>query len=144
MDRKPRDPKAGILSGGIGFHIAWVGTLMMVGSLALFIWSLDRDIDESRTLVFYLLTTFQVFHVLAIRVDRNSVFTEGIFRNRYLILAILLTVALQLVVIYAPPLQAAFRTTSLPPVELVWVTLVGSSVFFAVEFEKWLRRRRTG
>jgi P-type Ca2+ transporter type 2C len=144
MDRKPRDPKAGILSGGIGIHIAWVGTLMMVGSLALFVWALDRDIDEARTLVFYLLTTFQVFHVLAIRVERNSVFTEGVFRNRYLILAIVLTVALQLLVIYWPPLQPLFRTVPLPLEEILWVTMVGSSIFFAVELEKWLRRRREG
>jgi len=144
MDRKPRDPKAGILSGGISPHIAWVGTLMMVGSLSVFLWAMGdgRPVDEARTLVFYLLTTFQVFHVLAIRVERNSVFTDGVFRNRYLILAVVLTVALQLLVIYAPFLQAAFKTVPLPPEELLSVTLIGSSVFFAVEFEKWLRRRR--
>jgi len=143
MERKPRNPRAGILSGGISPHIAWVGTLMMVGSLSVFVWATrdGRPADEARTLVFYLLTTFQVFHVLAIRVERNSVFTDGIFRNRYLILAVVLTVALQLLVIYAPFLQAAFRTVPLPPEELLWVTLLGSSVFFAVEFEKWLRRR---
>ncbi|MGI0148996.1 MAG: cation-translocating P-type ATPase, partial [Thermoplasmata archaeon] len=127
MDRKPRDPRASILSGGISWHIAWVGTLMMVGSLAVFVWAIgmgNRPVDEARTLVFYLLTTFQVFHVLAIRVERNSVFTEGVFRNRYLILAIILTMALQLLVIYAPPLQSAFRTLPLPPGELLWVTLL--------------------
>jgi len=85
---------------------------------------------------------FQVFHVIAIRVERNSVFTEGLFRNRYLILAVVLTMALQILVIYALPLQAAFRTVSLPLWDLLWITLIGSSVFFAIEFEKWLRRRR--
>lgn len=142
MDRKPRDPKASILSGGIGFHIAWVGVLMMVGALALFLWAIgNRTQAEARTLVFYVLTMFQVFHVLAIRVERKSVFTEGFFRNRYLIAAVAITVGLQFLVIYAAPLQTAFETVAIPWEDLVLATLVGSSVFFAVEFEKWLRRR---
>lgn len=147
MDRKPRDPKAGILSGGIGFHIAWVGALMAVGALAVFQWAIanrpgDAELEEPRTLVFFLLTMFQVFHVLAIRVERNSVFKEGFFRNRHLIAAVLGTVALQLLVIYAPFLQAAFRTRALPLEELLAAALIGSSVFFAVEIEKAVRRRR--
>ncbi|MGQ0798196.1 MAG: cation-translocating P-type ATPase [Methanobacteriota archaeon] len=147
MDRKPRDPKAGILSGGISLHILWVGVLMMVGSLGLFVWSLgntvsDAEHREARTLAFYVLTVFQVFHVLAIRVDRKSVFTEGFFRNRHLVVAVLLTLGLQLMVIYLPLFQAAFRTVALPAEQLLLATLVGSTVFVAVEFEKWLRRRR--
>jgi Ca2+-transporting ATPase len=147
MDRKPRDPKAGVLSGGIGVHIAWVGILMTVGTLSLFVWSLqntasDPEHRQARTLAFYVLTMFQVFHVLAIRVERKSVFTEGFFRNRHLIFAVLLTVGLQLMVIYLPFFQVAFRTVPLAAGELILATLIGSSVFFAVEFEKWLRRRR--
>ena len=147
MERKPRDPKAGVLSGGIGFHIAWVGTLMTVGTLALFVWSLqntpaDPEHRQARTLAFYVLTVFQVFHVLAIRVERKSVFTEGFFRNRHLIIAVLLAVGLQLMVIYVPTFQLAFKTLPLTAGELLLATLIGSSVFFAVELEKWLRRRR--
>ncbi len=147
MDRKPRNPRAGILSGGIAPHIVWVGALMMIGTLAIFLWALqnrppEAGLREGRTLVFYVLTMFQAFHVLAIRVDRYSVFKDGFFRNRYLIGAVLLAVGLQLLVIYAPPLQVAFRTIPLPWEELLVATLIASSVFFAVEFEKWIRRRR--
>jgi len=138
MDRKPRDPKAGILAAGMGFHIAWVG------ALGLYVWALPPRLaaDEARTLVFYTVAMFQVFHVLAIRVSRESVFTAGFFRNPYLIGAVLLTVALQLAVVYIPALQVPFRTQPLPWNELLVATLVASSVFFAVELEKWVRRRR--
>ncbi len=142
MDRRPRDPKTGILAEGMGFHIAWVGTLMAVGALGLYVWALPRlAADEARTLVFYTVAMFQVFHVLAIRVYRESVFREGFFRNRYLIGAVLLTVALQLAVVYIPALHVPFRTQPLPWNELLVATLVASSVFFAVELEKWVRRR---
>ncbi len=143
MDRKPRDPKTGILAEGMGLHIAWVGSLMAVGSLGLYLWALPRlQPEEARTLVFYTVAMFQVFHVLAIRVSRESVFKEGFFRNPYLIGAVLLTVALQLAVVYVPALQVPFQTRSLPWNEALGATLVASTVFFAVELEKWARRRR--
>ncbi len=142
MRQKPRNPRAGILSGGMAFHIVWVGTLMTVGTLAMFSWTLSfRDIKEARTLVFYTLTMFQMFHVLAIRVERESVFTAGFFANKFLIAAVLSTVALQFMVIYVPFFQGPFETRALPLEELLIATLVASSVFFAVELEK-LRRRR--
>jgi Ca2+-transporting ATPase len=142
MRQKPRDPKAGILSGGIPFSIIWVGALMAIGSLAIFQWSLGfRDINEARTLVFYTLTMFQMFNVLAIRVERDSVFKAGFLANKFLIAAVLSTVALQLAVIYVPPLQVPFQTRALPWEELLLATLVASSMFFAVEFEKLIKRR---
>ena len=142
MLQKPRNPRAGILSGGMTFHIVWVGTLMTVGALTMFSWALGfRDINEARTLVFYTLTMFQMFHVLAIRVERESVFTAGFFANKFLIAAVLSTIALQFMVIYVPFFQGPFETRALPLEELLIATLVASSVFFAVELEK-LRRRR--
>ena len=145
MQRKPRNPRQGILAGGITFHIAWVGTLMAIGSLGLYLWALPRrDIEEARTLTFYTVAMFQVFHVLAIRVSRESVFTAGFFKNRYLIGAVLLTVGLQLAVIFVPVLQGPFQTRALLWDEFLVATLIASSLFFAVEFEKWVRRRREG
>ena len=143
MQRRPRNPKEGILAGGIALHIAWVGALMAAGSLGLYLWADPyRDIVFAQTLTFYTVAMFQVFHVLAIRVSRESVFTAGFFRNRYLIGAVALTVSLQLAVIFVPVLQGPFHTRALPLGDLLLATLVASTVFFAVELEKWARRRR--
>jgi len=143
MTQKPRDPKAGILSGGVPFDIIWVGALMAFGSLALFVWARGfNDLSEARTVVFYTLTMFQMFNVLAIRVEKDSVFKAGFFKNRLLIAAVLLTVLLQLIVIYVPFLQGPFETRALPWWILLICTLVASSMFFAVEFEKLMHRRK--
>src|SRR3989304_5298520 len=112
--------KESILSGGMAFHILWVGVLMVVGTLGLYAKYMPRDLspdDHARTIAFLTISLFQVFHVLAIRVWDSSVFTAGFFRNRFLIAAVLLTVALQFIVIFAPPLAAVFKTTPLPPDE---------------------------
>lgn len=145
MDRPPRNPRAGILSGDMGVHIIWVGLLMTAGSLGLFLWALERGgLDYARSLTFYTVAMFQVFHVLAIRVSRASVFTAGFFGNPWLIGAVALTAGLQLAVIYVPFLQEAFRTVGLQLADLLIATLVASSVFFAVEIEKGIRRRGEG
>ncbi len=142
MRQKPRDPKKGIVSGTVPLDIIWVGMLMTFGSLSLFAWSLgsSNDLEKARTLVFFTLTMFQMFHVLAIRVEWDSVFRAGFFRNKLLILAVLSTVALQFAVIYVPFLSRPFETRPLAWEELAIATLVASSVFIAVEIEKFILR----
>ena len=147
MSRKPRQPGESILSGGMGFHIVWVGILMVVGTLGLYTVFLPPSptpdtLHHPRTIAFLTISLFQVFHVLAIRVWGQSVFTAGFFRNRFLIGAVALTVALQLAVIFVPPLAAVFETVPLALNEILLCTAVASSVFFAAELEKAIRRRR--
>ena len=148
MARRPRRARASILSGGMSFHIVWVGVLMVIGSLGLYAAFLPATSDPAalrhpRTIAFLTISLFQVFHVLAIRVWGQSVFTAGFFRNRALIGAVALAVALQLAVIYVPAFAAVFETTPLAVSEVLLCTAIASSVFFAVELEKGIRRRRS-
>ena len=53
----------------------------------------------------------------------------------------LLTVVLQLAVIYLPPLNAVFHTAPLSPQELAICLALPLVVVLAVEMEKWLSRR---
>jgi magnesium-transporting ATPase (P-type) len=63
---------------------------------------------------------------------RESIFSRGV----------LLTFVLQLAVIYVPFLQNIFSTVALEPWELLLSLAVASIVFFAVELDKWRRRRQ--
>lgn len=55
--------------------------------------------------------------------------------------AVLLTLLLQLAVIYLPALNDIFHTQPLPMFDLVICLLLSSLVLVAVEIEKWLVRR---
>ena len=66
-----------------------------------------------QTMAFTSLTMCQMFVVLAIRSDREGLHTIGVFSNRHLIGAVLLTFLLQLAVIYIPALNPIFKTTPL-------------------------------
>jgi Ca2+-transporting ATPase len=142
MARPPRRPDETIFAGGMGVHIVWVGLLMGIGTAAVFAWSSAQgDLVRAHTMAFFTLTAFQMFHVLAIRSERESLWTIGLWSNPRLLAAVLMAVGAQLALTYSEFLQAFFHTTALTGRELALCTTVASSVFIAVEFEKWLRRR---
>jgi Ca2+-transporting ATPase len=142
MTRPPRRPDETMFAGGMGLHIVWVGLLMGAGTAAVFAWSFAQgDLTRAHTMAFFTLTAFQMFHVLAIRSERESLWTIGLWSNPRLLAAVLAAVAAQLALTYSPFLQSFFHTTALTGRELALCTIAASSVFIAVECEKWLRRR---
>jgi len=73
--------------------------------------------------------------------ETESLFTIGLFSNKPLLGAVLLTLVLQLAVIYLPPLQPIFKTQALTAGELAFCLAMSGIIFIAVELEKWLVRR---
>ena len=78
---------------------------------------------------------------MAIRSEKESLFSMGIFSNKPLALAVVVTFLLQMATIYVPAFNPIFKTEPLSMSELVLCLVLSSVVFFAVEFEKWLVRR---
>ncbi len=95
-----------------------------------------------RTMAFSILALSQIFEVSAIRAGDSSFFRVWYRRNRLLFGAVILTFVLQLLVIYEPFLQAAFDTVALTGEQLLVTLALASLVLFAVEIEKFFRRRR--
>jgi len=142
MDKPPRHPQESIFAHGLGFHLFWVGLLM--GSVSIFseAWFIDDPGTHWQTMVFTVLSLSQMGHVLAIRSDRESLFSLGLFSNMPLLGAVVLTFVLQMATIYVPVLNPVFKTAPLTGGELFIALLLSSVVFFAVEIEKWWFRRK--
>jgi Ca2+-transporting ATPase len=140
MQRPPRPPNESLFSQGMWQHILVIGLLIGAVSLGVQAWALDSGLAHWQTMVFTVLTFSQLANVLVIRNDRDSLFTSGLFQNRPLIGAVLLTVLLQLAVIYLPPLNAIFHTSPLSPTELLICCALPLVIVAAVETEKWLVR----
>ena len=94
-----------------------------------------------QTIVFTVLTFSQLFHALAVRNERESLFSLGVVSNLPLLGAVVLTVGLQLAVIYLPALNPIFRTVPLPLPDLLVCIAISAVVLAAVEVEKALLRR---
>ena len=142
MNRPPRPPKENVFAHGMGRHIIWVGLLMGLSVLALGKIYQALGISHWQTMTFNALTLAQMAHVLAIRSERDSLFKIGIFSNKAMVSAVLLTFLLQVAVIYVPVLQRLFKTTPLTAWEFILTLVVSSLIFIAVEVEKLLRRRK--
>jgi P-type Ca2+ transporter type 2C len=142
MKRKPFHPRENIFGRGMGRHIIWVGLLMGLVSLLLgfFMWALD-DLHW-QTMVFTTLTLSQMGHALAIRSTKESLFSIGILTNKALMGAVLLTFFMQIAVIYLPFLQKIFDTKPLSIAHLLICLFLSTVVFWGVEAEKWVIRRR--
>jgi Ca2+-transporting ATPase len=147
MRRPPHPPGESIFSRGLGTHILWAGPLM--GAIALmtgFVFWRAGD-DTWQTMLFTVLTISQMFHVMAIRLDRESLFAAGPYSNRALFWAVIATLVLQGGLIYVPFLQGLFETRALDLWHLLIAFALSSVIFWVIEIQKWVlrwRERSTG
>jgi Ca2+-transporting ATPase len=141
MRRGPRPPGETLFAQGMWQHVLWVGLLMAGLVLVLQAWCIANGIEHWQTLVFTALTFTQLAHVLAIRSDRESLLTIGLFSNRPLIATVLLTVLMQLALVYVPVLNRVFDTAPLSGFEVALCGGCAAVILIAVETEKWLVRR---
>jgi Ca2+-transporting ATPase len=143
MRRPPYPPDENIFARGIGRDILIIGLLMGLISLGIgFIyWQQGREIWQ--TMVFTTLTLSEMGYVMAIRSNRDSLFTIGLITNKSLVGAVALTILLQIAVIYVPFLQGIFETAALPLTDLVISLLLSTSIFWVVELMKWIIRKKS-
>jgi Ca2+-transporting ATPase len=141
MRRPPRSPHEGVFAHGLGVHAVWVGLLMAGLTLGTQAWLVHAGSTRWQTMAFTVLCLAQLAHVLAIRSERESLFTLGLFSNRPLLAAVGVTVALHLATVYVPALQGVFKTEPLSAGEIALAVAAAAAIFVAVEIEKWVRRR---
>jgi Ca2+-transporting ATPase len=140
MRRAPRPPEESIFAHGMWQHIVWVGLFVGGISIASLAWAVSRGVEYWQTVVFTVLTVSQLFHSLAVRSERISLFRIGLFSNLPMLGAVILTLLLQMGVIYVPALNTVFHTQPLPMFDLAVCLVLSSLVLVAVEIEKWLVR----
>lgn len=125
MKRSPRHPGEGIFARGLGWKIVSRGILIGLVTLAAFMTSLHfapDDLTKAQTIAFATLVMAQLIHVFDCR-SEHSVFHRNPFENVYLVFAVLSSIILMAVVIYAPVLQPVFHTTDLNVRE--WALVLG-------------------
>lgn len=133
MSRRPRHPKEGVFSGGLGRHIAWQGALLGLLTLGVYWWGLHTGtVAEARTLAFATLAFTQLAHSFNVRSTEASLFALGWLTNRPLVLAVAVSALLQILVLTTPflerifdvtPLHARHGWTLVPAVVAPWVVV---------------------
>ncbi|HET9529401.1 MAG TPA: cation-translocating P-type ATPase [Blastocatellia bacterium] len=143
MRRRPYSPTENIFKRGMGRHIIWVGILLGLIPLGAGYWYFSAGESSWQTVLFTTLTISQMGHAMAIRSERDSLFTIGVFSNRPLIGAVALTFALQLAALYVPFFQNLLRLEPLGVRDFAICIALSVVVFWSVEAEKWIIRRKS-
>ena len=143
MKRHPRPPGKSVFADGMGWHILVIGLLIGLVTIGLQAWAISNEYDNWQTMTFTVLCFSQLGHVMAIRSTQQSTFTIGIFSNKPMIIALILTVILQLIIIYVPFFNDVFKIKPLTLTELGITAAASAIVFWVVELEKFVRRKRS-
>lgn len=158
MTRKPRRSGESFILRGEVFGMVVSGIIMTVGVLGIFYfglvskgWVFGEVVDLNNlpgyylyatTLAFSALVLFQLFNVFNMKSPNSSIFFEELFNNKWLLLAVFVSLALQFVVVYSP-LGAFFHTVALSFRDWLLVFLVSSSVLVYGELDKFVRKIRS-
>jgi Ca2+-transporting ATPase len=141
MRRPPFSPKESIFARGLGSYIIRIGLIFSVISIALMEFSF-RHANEAgnpeswKTMVFTTLCLAQMGHAIAVRSNTRLTIEMNPFSNLYLWGAVVVTTALQLMLIYVEPLRNFFGTQLLTPDQLLMCIGFSSLMFVWVELEK--------
>src|SRR3989344_2255156 len=114
---------------------------MMLGTLALFGSYFKEDLTKAWTISLTLLAIFQWFNAWNCRSEFQSIFRMKFFSNRYLILATLIVITLQILAIYAPALQKILHTVPLKLSDWLILIPVGFSIILVEEARKLIHRK---
>lgn len=161
MARPPRPRKEGVIRGPM-LARAWlflgaiVAALQMGGFFYVLLkagWHpgvpvygdapLHRAYQQATTMTFLGMMAGQIGTAFAVRTQRASLRSVGVFTNRYLLAGIAAEILLAALFVYAPPMQALLGTAPLPVSDLLLLPAYPVIVWGADEFMRYRLRRRT-
>jgi len=126
MEKKPRGSKVSLLDREMTTSILTTAVLMVIAVLALFSWALKHYRDaKAQTLAFTLLVLLEITRAQMVRISLG----ESIIPGKWLSLALLSSLLLQLLVIYSP-LHIFFGTFALQFND--WMILIGITLLVSI------------
>lgn len=152
MLRGPRDPSEGVITRRVWILIWVVGLTIAIAVLGIYAFemvqltgppfNLSPEVAWLRasTMAFTVLVMTQMVHALNSRSGHLSLFQVGFLKNRFLLLAISVSVLLHIAILYVPFLSAIFNTVPLNLMDWVFVIFLSLSVFIIVEVFKLVIR----
>ncbi len=146
MERKPRKPNESIFSKDVKAFLAGGSLMMTVLLLAAYFmhmpWTSEYHLLEARTQLLTSMIVMELVVALSMRSLKYPLYKVGIFKNKYLWLAILSSFALQLVILYVPGVQSLFDVHTPELIDWAIAALSGAIIFSTLEIGKYVTSRR--
>uniref|UniRef100_A0A8R1XQX7 Calcium-transporting ATPase n=4 Tax=Onchocerca TaxID=6281 RepID=A0A8R1XQX7_ONCVO len=140
----PRDVRQPMINNAFITNILTSAAIIITGTLSVFYKEMSADNEvtpRDTTMTFTCFVLFDMWNALACRSSRKLIWEIGLFRNRMFCFAVFGSLFCQLAVIYFPPLQKVFQTEALSFFDLIFLTVLTSTVFIVAETRKYLELR---
>jgi len=137
LDRPPRNPEESVITPKMLLRMSVLTPIMAGGTLLLFCYALqENELAYARTVAFTTLAAFQWFQAFNARSEQLSVFSIGVFSNKWVVAGIAVAVVLQVGAVHTSVGQTLFGTTALTWVDWTLILLVSSTIWIADEIRK--------
>ncbi|KVW93703.1 MAG: HAD-IC family P-type ATPase [Polaromonas sp.] len=136
----PRDDR--LLGRDTLARVALMTPLIAGVTFGWFMWRLEQNvpIELVRTETFTVLAMCAWFNVLNCQSATRSALALGLLKNPWLLGGLSLSMLLQALVLYAPPMNTLFHTVPLAPASLLPLAALASCVLWAEELRKLIVR----
>jgi len=138
MSQKPRPRKQAIFSGPVTRYLAGAGIWTTIVTLAVFLWAVDsgKDVLEAQGVCFLTLILIEFFNAFNCRSLEHSFFKIGPLGNKWLIWAILGSIAITAPIFYVPFLKETFHVHALTSLDWIVSVFSASTIFIGAEIYK--------
>ena len=120
LDRKPRDPKVGILDKSLITKVTLQGIIISVGVIAAFMIGRQTSAAVACTMAFSTLTFARLLNGFNCR-SQHSIFKIGFKNNWYSLAAFAVGTLLLALILFVPGLHSLFAVTPLTNTQLLWI-----------------------
>lgn len=139
LEKKPRDPKAGILSGNFLWKVLFQGLLITISTvIAFYIGYNTGSALLASTMAFATLTMSRLFHGFNCR-SEQSIFKLGFKNNMYSLYAFILGTILLNLLLFVPVLQRVFSVGKLNVTQIGWIYLLAFIPTVLIQMGKIIR-----
>jgi P-type Ca2+ transporter type 2C len=135
----PVDPDENILNRTILPFLLINSLIMTTLAITAFLHYLPQGIDKARTMVFITMAFSQLFNALNMRNLKGSSFKLGIFSNKWLNYALLISVLIQVIIIQLPFFANLFKFKPVPMDQFLFWIVLSSLVFWVTELYKYYK-----
>jgi ATPase, P-type (transporting), HAD superfamily, subfamily IC/ATPase, P-type (transporting), HAD superfamily, subfamily IC len=145
MKMKPQPRDQSIFADGGTFFVIANGLFIGLITLVSFYYGTHHypeSLQHAQTMAFMVLSISQLFHAFNLHSLKHSIFTTGVFKNKYLLGAFVLGLALQMVVAIVPLISSIFDTFLLSVRDWIFVFGISMTTIIFNEILKLFHRKR--
>ncbi|MDP3765913.1 MAG: calcium-translocating P-type ATPase, PMCA-type [Nanoarchaeota archaeon] len=142
MSRKPRKQDEPIFKG-LNPFLVYYPIVMTITALLIFSWFYfyKGNLFQAQTATFLTISMFELYQAFASRSTIYPAFKVGIFKNKFLILAVLSSFAVISASIFIPSIGRYLDMSPLSIFEFVFIVLVSSIGAILIEISKYIKTR---